>query len=275
LAVAGILGPSIWGAWYLLNLVLRYGSLVHLGVTNGMNRELPAALGRGSEREASHVQRASLGFVLAAFSIAAGVTLLGNTLLPQPFQLRHLAPTVLLLAFHQLHGFGITALRARTRSVAISRVQAVSAVLFPLLCVPGALLGGLTGFLLGQVATYLILIVVMGLANPDLFRPAFDWPASLGLIRIGFPIMMVGVTHTVFSTVDRWIVVAFLGDTALGYYSMAILALGTVQLVPRVFAQQVYPRMAFDWAKHRDPKQLFQHGRKQARFAFIAAAAIA
>lgn len=275
LAVAGILGPTIWGAWYLLNLVLRYGSLVHLGSTNGMNRELPAALGRGSELEATRVQRSSLGFVVASMTVAGVVILLGNSLLPQPFQLRHLLPTVLLLAFHQLHGFGITALRARTRFVAISKVQAVSALLFPALCIPGALLGGLTGFLMGQVATYLVLTAMIGLSQPGLFRMEFDWPESLRLIRIGFPIMMVGVTHTFFSTIDRWIVVASMGNTALGHYSMAILALNTVQLVPRVFAQQIYPRMAFDWAKHQDPGQLLMHGRRQARLAFGAAAFIA
>src|SRR5690554_5931568 len=105
LAVAGILGPAAWGAWYILNLVLRYGSLFHLGAVNGLNREVPAALGRGSEQEAANIQESALGIVLASLPVVAVVVLVGNFLLPQPFPIWDVVGTLLLLAANQLHTF--------------------------------------------------------------------------------------------------------------------------------------------------------------------------
>lgn len=275
LAVAGIIGPAAWGAWYILNLVLRYGSLFHLGAVNGLNREVPAALGRGSEQEAARIQEAALGIVLLSLPVVILIVLVGNSLLPQPFPIRDVVSTLLLLAAHQLHGFGVTSLRARTQFTAISKIQAASAVIFPALCIPAALIWGLTGYLLSQVAVYLVLVLLIRSAHSGLFRVGLDLREGRRLIDIGFPIMLVGVTHTFFSTIDRWIVLAFLDAEALGHYSIAIMALGAVQLVPRVFSQQIYPRMAFDWAKNPDPKQLIRHGRRLAQYALIGAVLVA
>jgi O-antigen/teichoic acid export membrane protein len=41
LGVAKILGPSTYGLWNMLNLILLYGSVIHLGVINAMNRDVP------------------------------------------------------------------------------------------------------------------------------------------------------------------------------------------------------------------------------------------
>ena len=45
---ARILGPGLYGLWSALNIILNYGSYMHLGSLNAMNREIPYQNGRHS-----------------------------------------------------------------------------------------------------------------------------------------------------------------------------------------------------------------------------------
>ncbi len=251
LVVAATLGPVAMGVWYLLNLVLQYGGMVHLGALNGMNREIPGALARNDPEEAQRVRGVALGFVLVSYLVALAV--LAGVLVP--LDVVPAGPLAWLmaglLAAQQLYGFAFTHLKAQTKFLAAARLQLISAVTFPLATIPLAVTWGLEGYVAGQIASYATLSVIAGIRAPKLFRPRFDLPQAVRLIRIGFPIMVVGISYAVFATVDRWVIQAHLGAESLGHYSLAIMALGAVSLLPRVVAQQVYPRMAMAWS--RDP----------------------
>lgn len=249
LVVAAALGPVAMGVWYLLNLVLQYGGMVHLGALNGMNREIPGALARNDPEEAQRVRGVALGFVLASYVVA--LVVLGGVLVP----LRVVPSGPLawlmagLLAAQQLWSFASMHLKAQTKFLAAARLQLISALTFPLATIPLALAWGLEGFVAGQIAVYAILSAIAVLRSPGLFRPRFNVPETVRLIRIGFPIMLVGISYALFATVDRWVIQAHLGAEALGHYSLAIMALGAVSLLPQVVAQQVYPRMAMAWSR--------------------------
>ena len=271
LAVAAILGPSIWGSWYLLNLVVAYGALTQLGALNGMNREVPSALGRDRSDEADSIRRVALGVVLVATSAASAAFLLAAAFVPLGVALSDLLLVLILLAAHQLFGYAVTSLKATTRFMTVARLQLALAVLYPAFGIAGALLGGLVGFIAGQVLAYGAVAALSSRSREVIVRPRFDRARTRSLIAIGFPIMLVGVVNTLFMTVDRWIVVSFLGTEALGHYSLAILTLGAVGLLPQVIGQQVYPRMAFAWSARRDTNELLMLARRVRSMAFAVA----
>ncbi len=256
LVVAAMLGPETWGAWYLLNLIIVYGALGQLGALNGMNREVPAALGRDRPDEASDLRRVTLGVMLATTAAVSASLLVASLFLPSPAAPRELLVVLVLLAAHQGHNYAVTSLKATTRFMAVARLQLVMVVAYPLFGVGGALLGGLAGFIAGQVLAYALVSAFASRSREVILRPRFDLVRARALIKIGFPIMLVGVVHVFYTTVDRWIVVAFLGTESLGHYSLAIMTLSAVGLLPRVIGQQFYPRMAFAWSANRDPDEL-------------------
>jgi O-antigen/teichoic acid export membrane protein len=251
LVVAAIVGPVAWGTWYLLNLALQYGSLLHLGALNGMQREVAAAIGRGDEEAAVGLRRTAVGFVLLVYGVALAVLL--GVLVPLGLVAAtpRLGLMVALLISQQAFAMAFTHMKARTDFRAASRLQFASSLTYPLAAVGGAYLSGLDGFLAGLVATYVLLGIGAATATPGLFAPLFDVGASLRLLRIGFPIMLVGISYTLFATVDRWVIQGAMGAEALGHYALAIMALGAVGLLPSVVVQQVYPRMAMAWARDR------------------------
>lgn len=249
LVVAATLGPLVMGVWFLLNLVLQYGAMVHLGAMNGMNREIPGALARDDTEQARRVREVALGFVLTSYVFA--LAMLGGLLVP--FGVVPAGPLAWLmaglLAAQQLYTFAFIHLKAQTKFLAAARLQLISALTFPVATIPLAFTWGLEGYVAGQIVAYALLAAIAAFQTPGLFRPRFDLPQAGRLIRIGFPIMLVGITHVVFATVDRWVIQAQLGTEALGHYSLAIMALGAVNVFPRAVAQQVYPRMAMAWSR--------------------------
>lgn len=274
LVAAATLGPVVWGTWYLLNLVLRYGALFHLGAINGMNREVPAARGRGDEEAADQLRKSAMGFTLLSYALVALLLTLAYGFLEGVVPVRELALTLALLGVQQMYGFAGMSFKATARFGLVSRLQVASAIVYPVLVIPGAWLGGLPGFILGQVAAYAVLVLVARKLDNATFATGLHWRTIRGLIRVGFPIMMVGVVHALLTTVDRWIIAARIGSEALGHYSLAIMAVGAVQLIPQVFAQQVYPRMAFGWSARSDPAELGRLARQQAGLALVAVAGI-
>jgi O-antigen/teichoic acid export membrane protein len=231
--------------------VLQYGAMLHLGALNGMNREVPAALGRGDPADAEALRRSTIGFMLLSYAVALAVVL--GVLVPLGL-LRPTATvglTAALLAAQQGFAFAMMHLKARTDFGGAARLQVASALLFAPATVLGAWLAGLEGFLAGQVVVYALLCSIAALGTKRLYAPRFDGAGARRLIRIGFPIMLVGLAHALFATVDRWVIQGALGPVALGHYALAIMALGAVGLLPQVVAQQVYPRMSMAWARER------------------------
>jgi len=263
LIVAGMVGPLVWGIWYVLNLALRYGSLAHLGSLNGLNRQYALEMGKGNAEEATALLRASFGALLVSVVVASVISILVTLSFGQSEYLTSILLTLVLLVFHQLYGFTTTAYRARIQFRNVSGFQAVIAFVNPAVSLPLTYFFGLNGFIVGQGIGYLVVVAYAFSREPALYRFAFDAVRAKRLIGIGFPIMLVGVLYALFNTVDRWIILQLFGTVELGYYSVAIMALGAAAMLPQIVSQQFYPRMSREWGANRDLKELTRMARTQ------------
>jgi O-antigen/teichoic acid export membrane protein len=68
--------------------------------------------------------------------------------------------------------------------------------------------------------------------------------------------MAAGFAYGMLTSLDRLMVLSFLGRTELGYYSLAFMAYGTMMLIPRSVSQMIYPRMAREYGRTGDPRSL-------------------
>jgi len=245
LGAAKILGPGVYGLWNMLNLILTYGSLVHLGVINAMNRDVPLFKGKRDFQRVEEIKRASLGFmffstIVATTGIAVSALFVENSMLRSSLQVM-----VLLFLCTQMYSYLQVYLKSNKRFYQMSYQQCVFAVLLPVVTIPLVIVYKLPGFILGQTIAILAVssLIIVKFIHIDL-RPKLDIRESIRLIKVGFPIMAVGLLYSLLTTVDRWVIISFLGVEELGYYSLAIMVIGFLSLVPMVIAQQIYPRMA-------------------------------
>lgn len=258
LIVARWVGPEEFGVWNTLNLLLLYGAFASLGVLNGMNREIPLLRGRRGEKEAAQIVILSFWFMLFS-SIVIGLIISFiaiSSRITEQFR-QSLMWMGLLFISHYMYLYFQLLLKSNIKFRLMSIQQFMYAIVLPLVVLPMASQWHIPGFILGQAIVALALGIFI--CRVISFKPAFfwSWSALFFLIKIGFPIMVAGVLYGLLTSVDRWIILTFLGVESLGYYSLAIICLGTLGIIPSVVSQQLYPRMAFRYGQTSVQKSLF------------------
>ncbi len=103
----------------------RYGSLTHLGVLNGLNREFPVEIGRQNSREAEMLRRSSFGFLLTSATAFVALALLFGTSPKAHRGLSCYSRTIVVTAGICLW---ITSLKAEVKFHEVARIQALSAI---------------------------------------------------------------------------------------------------------------------------------------------------
>lgn len=246
LLVARRVGPDVWGIWAILGLVLMYFPNANLGTLNAMNHDLPIFKGRGDLQRVRQVR----GNVLAFMTIGAGIGAVGVTayaLLWSAAALKlGLLLIVPLLVLNQFWLWVQFSLKSDNRFVSLGQQQMVFAVLL-LLGLPLALTFGLEGFIIAQVLATAFALAWGYFTRGFTLEWRLEWPEIVRLMRVGLPILAVGLLYLVLTTMDRWLIAGQLGLKSLGFYAFAMTLTMVVQLAPSMVADQVYTRMLEVW----------------------------
>ncbi len=246
---AKLLGPEIWGYWYVLNLILLYGPNIQLGVLNAMNRDIPICRGENNWARVYEIQDNSLGFQILSGLILSISILLYALLINENGNLFPLLFMSFLIFAHNLYMWFQMYLKSRAHFNVFSIQQIIFGILLVSITIPLTFFKGLNGFIIGQFVAIIITIFVIFKIEKIKIKPKINFSIILKLIKVGWPILGVGLVFTLLMTVDRWIITGFLGKTQLGYYSLALMVTNVLFLLPMVVAQQIYPRMAEAWGK--------------------------
>jgi len=244
LVAARILGPPVYGLWNTLNLILIYGYAIHLGVINAMNRDVPLFKGKRDFRKVNEVRQVSLGFTIVSTLTAGAIIAVSsltfiNSLIRSSMQLM-----AILLICSQIYTYLQTYLKSDRRFTQVSYQQFAFAGILPILAIPLVIRYRLHGYILGQSLAIFAISILIVKTFPFSLRPKFSSQEISRLIKVGFPIMAAGLLYGLLTTVDRWVILNFLGVEQLGYYSLVIMITNMLTLIPMVIAQQIYPRMA-------------------------------
>ena len=259
LAAARLLGPSGMGVWNAFAVVLAYVGVLELGVINAVYREIPRARGAGSADQVAHLRALSLGMAALSGAVSAALVI-GFGIAMAPGLRAAVAVLGLLVAAREIYLVVSTLARA-DRDFALAGKAAVLRVAVWCAGLPWVARGGLVALLAwvlaGDLAAALLLARGRGYRlRPRPFRDTLraspqDRPngrlearALLGLAGIGWPMLVSSTVGTMMSTVDRMIVIALLGRAALGYYSLAIIALSLLMVAPPVADQVLFPAMS-------------------------------
>ena len=242
------LGPVLFGAWSICQLVLYYSMYLHMGTAHALVRELPTLL-HSDGRRAKQLLHASFTITLLALALGAGVvffarhTIAGSV----PDLDGALAITACALVLQGLFQFAMFYFRGSSRFPAIAKSTLsmntlafiAMAVLIPR--------WGLRGAAWSWLITYSILFVI-------LWRPAHagcgfntktdDWKH---VFRVGAPVFATDIIFAVVWTLDRVAIATMRSPIELGYYSVAAVFLRLLLLVPDLFQQGLYPH----WARWR------------------------
>ncbi|OAT80981.1 hypothetical protein A6P54_13370 [Bacillus sp. MKU004] len=243
-----ILGPEKYGYWVALSIAFTFIPLLQFGVLNAMNREIPYHIARGASEKVHQIRQKTISYLLSfpAFMMLLFLMvsiLLWNSNLAWEYKvgfffISFIGLLLFLSSYVEMYYKSIQDFQKVSKLIGVKGiVQAISSILF-------IVLFGFIGLFLGMIVALLIQIMIGRKAFNEInFNFNFRFKDYLPLIKIGFPILMVGLIWSIFLTIDKLILTIMMDSSSLGNYSIALLVFSTMMLLPQVVAQVYYPKV--------------------------------
>jgi O-antigen/teichoic acid export membrane protein len=245
---ARLLGPLEYGAWAALQLLMDYGMFAPIGTQQGLDQAVPARIVENDAERLDRIKRAGLFNILLLTGVFVSLCVVYVLIKPNRIVgTWGLGGALLALACVVLVNVGfyfMTLLRSHGNITAVSGwyfVQGLIGTVLGLALIPVA---GMWGLLIGWVAGSLAALFYVRTQGrgivPLVPRAA---PECRDLVRVGFPMFVFMASSMVMRTLDRLIILKFLGTRSLGYYSLAVMVLAFLLYLPDSIAFVLYPRL--------------------------------
>lgn len=250
MVIAGMLGPSLYGLWKVVQVGLDYLAYTHLGALHGMARQLPIAKKEGDTAGDRTFRSVALAFTWTSAVIGGLLTILVANLLDATPGIVWMGVAVLLIPvqlFRFLHMIcladGRFAVLSSANLLLASVSFAVMVLLVPTFQVMGVLAGLAAGYLAGILFGWLRGIY----SHPpqwDYFKPGNSRKAIWSLLVVGFPFMTVDALFVVWQGVDRLALATVYGANtpSLGHYGLAAMIASFAIQLPQVITRVLFRR---------------------------------
>jgi len=251
LLTARLLAPELFGVWQTIRVVAQYVNYANLGLPWAMQQEVA-----GVERvEGSGAGQPSIEVAVTAVSVlttGVGLVLVGVaavTGVPVGWDL--MLPTVIWLLLAQVYGLATMVLMARRRFWLAGRADILTSLANLVLTAALVPTLGLMGVVLAQIGWCLAGLLLVWRRAGLRARLRADLAAALRQARVGVQFTANGALFYTHKSIDRLLILAMLGQTALGYYGIALLASGYVELLASAVARSMAPRMIGDYSERQ------------------------
>ncbi|MBI1902139.1 MAG: oligosaccharide flippase family protein, partial [Planctomycetia bacterium] len=256
------LDPEAIGIWQGLKLYLSYGNYAGLGVSKAAARELSLARGNGAQGAAQRSLNLA-NTVNTGTSALYAIVLLGigvwvywrqQTPLSSVWAMGLVAVAVLTMVQRNVT-FQVSLLRADQSFRVTSQLTLLEGVLTLGVSCAAAWLWGLPGLLAG---TLVILLASLAWLRPHALPLAWAWNFAevRRLIAVGGPLLLAGIASSLFRSLDKIMVLAFLadGEHQLGVYSIALLVCAQLYGAANMLSTAALPRYTELLGRTGDPR---------------------
>lgn len=249
--------PHDLGIWQSLTLVITYGDVLNLGITRGLNRELPYFMGRGETDRARALAATAQTYVL--FTGAIGLVLVwGTAIFVRPM------PTEWLIG---LLGLGIywfcsiytSYLTVTFRSgIEFKRLAVVQFVQMTINLVSVILIirWGYAGMVARFAILGLIMAALMHWVRPVRTPPRFEWPNFRLLLSTGFRFYISSYLITAAMAFDQTILLQRGSVGLVGLYTPVVAVIVIMRTIRTSVTSYVAPRIAYNFGRYNQPQRL-------------------
>lgn len=260
--------PMFMGMWATVTIFEVYSTFLRLGVVNGMNRELPFALGQGDEEKA--VKYAA---TTQFFSIFNGLILL--LIAPIIIKSIHLDESyftcVTVVLIKACLSFYTTYLQGTFRSddqfgkLANITIWVLGAKL--LFC-PLVFLG-FNGFLTYELILIVLNSLLLHKFRPIRIKPKLYFPEMKTLILTGFPLFATSYLLGVIDTLPRLFIIKDGTEQLLGLYAPILMLVNTMMIFPSSIMNFLYPKFSYQIGQKIPAIQIWKKYFKVLALSFI------
>ncbi|MDD5129517.1 MAG: oligosaccharide flippase family protein [Candidatus Omnitrophica bacterium] len=255
--IAKVLDPGTYGVFSLFTVILSYSLWCEFGILSGMDKIIPYLRGKSDYTELNNIRNAAFTWFIFVYLFLI-IVLFFVTFIPGfsfskeiNVGLRLLSVVIFLSV---VQNFFLTIARAEKRFGTIGMTNAVFAVssVLLLLLFFKAPLDRLHATLISFILAYAISLLFCMLRSEFNFKMNLSVSKLKKIIHMGFPIVVIGISFTIFTSIDRWVIVKYLGKSQLGYYAFGMSIANFLFGLMAVFAYVSFPLVRERFAKESD-----------------------
>jgi O-antigen/teichoic acid export membrane protein len=276
-----LLSPAQMGIWQALKLFLSYGNYANLGISKGAAREFNVALGSGRTAAARH--GLDLAFTVNAITsllyaaVLTGVAIWIGAASGSLWANAWAVGLVVIAAMTVLARyvtFHVTILRTQQAFATTAQLSVLEAVMTLVVCGLATWRWGLTGLCAGSLVVMLGSLVFVRCHAGAALHWAWEPGEMRRLIGIGAPILLAGTVSSLFRSLDKLMILAYLSDREfqLGCYSVAVMVAAQLFGLGNMLAVVTGPRYAESYGRWGDRRAV---AKLAARASELQAAAMA
>jgi len=241
-----LLGPEKFGYWLSISILFSFIPLLQLGTVNAMNREVPFYLARKDYDKVQEIKSLSISFIFTIPLLLVSILFIISILLfltniNYQYKIGLLLASVISF-FIFLSSFVEMNYKSEQNFKIASRLVLIKSVSQSLLTLFFVYYIGYVGLYIGMLLS-LIIEVIYGRKSFFNVKFQFDINKYKDLIKIGFPILLVGMIWSILIASDRVIISYLMTPRDLGNYGVGMLIFNTLMLLPQVIGQVYYPRI--------------------------------
>ena len=269
LLIRYFLGPLQTGVWSLVQVVLSYTDYANLGANYAIPIEIPFKKAQGKLEEVEKIKNVMFSFsfltsVLFSFGLLSYAFICRNSIPRELFYGLLIATSLVIL--QQLNNMLISFLRAYKNFKLAGKQMVLSSIVNFILIATLSSIFKLYGFMWAMVLSFVFNITYIFHHEDFRFRWTMNVRMLMGLIRYGFPLMILTFVGTVMlTTIDRIMIAKFLGLEALGLYSIAVMTVGFICSVPNSIGVVLLPSVSEKYAEKESIRDLRDYIQKSNR----------
>ncbi|MDQ0221218.1 hypothetical protein ELQ35_18470 [Peribacillus cavernae] len=245
-ATRNILGPEQYGYYLTISLAFTFIPLLQLGTLNAMNREVPFYLARQDGKRAQEIRNSTFSFLFTVPLLSVFLLILGSICLffigiDMEYKTGILF-TSFISIFLFLTGYIEMYYKSEQNFRVASKLMFIKSVSQCVLTLILVLWIGYEGLYIGMLLALMIEVLV-GRKSFQNIRFIFDIEKYKQLIKVGFPILLVGLVWSLMIAIDRIIIAIMMTPEDVGNYGVGMLVFSTMMLLPQVIGQVFYPKI--------------------------------
>jgi len=254
-----ILGPSLYGVWQTAKVITSYGTFISLGIPFVMRRDFIMLRNEGKFQDAEKLANVSFSYSLLVHPIVCVVIIviaLTNTYNAN-FQFA-LIIVALWYIFVIISGFGNILHKGINDYKTISIAEIIYGI-SSIFLIPFIYYFGFNALLLGFLLITFMQSLFYYIRRPVKYKFLWDFKILRSIIFIAFPIFLVTITQTVFSTIDRLLIASMLTFQDVGFYSLSSFLSQPLNLLVGPFSIVLFTQLIQKYGRSKEPHVIEKH----------------
>jgi O-antigen/teichoic acid export membrane protein len=267
-----IVDPETYGLYSGYQIYLGYVILMHGGVLNGLNRELPYLLGKGEDNKGKDLAD-SANLLTLLISILASLFFFILTiinLVNKQYTVSIILFSYTIISFFYLYNSLFLPFLYKTNkdfnSLSKQRIKTGMANMITVLVVWKF---GIYGLCIRGIFMAVYLFYLLNKNKPYKLKLNYNLTNYRHLLKIGFPIFLVGRINPLWQTIMSNYILVVGGPLYFGYYSLALIIQSSISVIPNAFSQIIYPRMSIMYGQGQSVSFILRANVKPLIFQFI------